>query len=112
MTFHAFVQALFGGGSGGPSLEVPADLDSDRTLITDEAMPGEPPWPLDPALAPMLAESVRALGELLPQGFALRATWAGSPVNQERELSSDELAELVLASQLDEFTRYRVPAHD
>jgi hypothetical protein len=50
------------------------------------------------------------LGELLPQGFGLRATWAGSKVRQERVLSTNELADLALASQLDEFTRYQVPA--
>jgi hypothetical protein len=100
---------FFGRGTGGPSLEMPADLDSDRQLLSDAAEWDAPAWAMEPSLLPMLAESVRILGERLPQGFALRATWVGSKVRQERVLSSDELAELILASQLNEFTRYRVP---
>ena len=65
---------------------------------------------MEPELLPPFAEAVRVLGEELPQGFALRATWDGSAVCEERTLSADELADLVLASQLNEFTRYRVPA--
>lgn len=49
-------------------------------------------------------------GDSLPQGFTLRATWVGSEVREERDLDADELASIVLASGLNEFTLYRVPA--
>ena len=54
--------------------------------------------------------SARVLGEELSQGFPFRATWVGSDVREERILSAEELADLILALKLNEFTRYRVPA--
>lgn len=81
-----------------------------RELLTDEAEPEAPAWDMDRAHLPAFAESIRILGEELSQGFTLRATWTGSPVRQEQTLTAAELAEVALASQLNEFTRYRVPA--
>jgi hypothetical protein len=52
---------------------------------------------------------MRVLGDELPQGFAFRATWGGSEVRHDVEVDAQRLAELVLASELNEFTRYRVP---
>jgi hypothetical protein len=49
------------------------------------------------------------LADQLSQGFALRATWTGSEVRHEREVTVNELADLALTSQLNEFTRYRLP---
>jgi hypothetical protein len=101
--------ALFGPRVVGPGLAVPDRVDG-RDLLGDDAERDAPAWAMTPELLAPFAEAVRVLGELLPQGFALRATWVGSEVREERVLGADELAQVVLASQLNEFTRYRVPA--
>ena len=88
---------------------MPDALDSDHHLLSDEAEWDAPVWAMQAELLPPLAEAIRVLGEQLPQGFAFRATWVGSDVREERILSADELANLILASQLNEFTQYRVP---
>lgn len=54
--------------------------------------------------------TIRVLGEVLTQGFDLRATWAGSPVEREVSLSAQDLAEIAKSSRLNQFTLYRVPA--
>ncbi|HEX5979968.1 MAG TPA: hypothetical protein VFY52_02660 [Thermoleophilaceae bacterium] len=96
---------------GGPRLSMPDGLDGDRHLLTDDAEWDAIAWTMQPELLPALAEAIRVLAEKLPQGFALRATWVGSEVREVRVLSAGELIELVLASQLNEFTSYRVPPH-
>jgi hypothetical protein len=101
--------ALIGPRGAGPALRMPENV-GDRHLLSDAAEWEAPAWAMEPELLPAFAEAVRVLGDELPQGFALRATWVGSEVREERVLSADELAELVLASQLNEFTRYRVAA--
>ncbi len=102
--------ALFGPRIVGPSLWMPEEFESGQHVLTDATAWDEPTWDMDPELVPKLAEAIRLLGELVPQGFSFRATWVGSDVREERSLSADDLAETVLASQLNEFTRYRVPA--
>ena len=57
---------------------------------------------------PLLAGTIRVLGEELAQGFVFRATWVGSPVREDVELDAEELARIVQRSGLNEFTRYRV----
>jgi hypothetical protein len=79
-------------------------------LLTDEAEPEAPYWDMNAAELPALAATLRVLGDELPQGFGFRATWTGSEVREERVLGADELAEIALASRLNEFTLYRVPA--
>ncbi len=93
----------------GPALRMPENV-ADVHLLSDEAEWDAPAWAMEPELLPPFAEAVRVLGEELPQGFALRATWVGSEVREKRVLGAHELAELVLASQLNKFTRYGVPA--
>lgn len=100
---------IFGPRETGPELWMPEQLDSDRHLLSDEATWDAAAWVMEPALLPSLAAAVRLLGELLPQGFSFRATWAGSEVRREQVLNAEELVEMVLASKLNEFTRYRVP---
>ena len=90
---------------------MPGEFDGDRHLVTDDAEWDAIAWTMDPELLPALAEAMRVLGEKLPQGFALRATWVGSEVREVRVVSADELIDLVLASRLNEFTSYRVPPH-
>ena len=102
--------ALFGPREVGAALWVPEKLDSDRQLLSDDAEWAAPACAMKPELLPSFADAIRVLGEELTQGFALRATWGGSEVREERILSAEELADLVLASQLNEFARYRVPA--
>lgn len=87
---------------------MPAALDRDRHLLSDGAVWNAPSWAMRPELLSPLAEAVRVLGAQLPQGFAFRATWVGSEVREERILTADELVDLVLTSQLNEFTRYKV----
>jgi hypothetical protein len=94
----------------GPRLSMPGELDGDRHLLADAEWDAIA-WTMDPELLPSLAEAIRVLAEELPQGFALRATWVGSEVREVRVLSAGELVDLVLASRLNEFTSYRVPAH-
>jgi hypothetical protein len=77
--------------------------------LSDEAEWDAQAWAMRPELLPPLAEAARVLGEQLPQGFAFRACWVGSEVREERILSAAELADLILASRLNEFTLYRVP---
>jgi hypothetical protein len=81
-----------------------------RNLLTDEATWDAPAWDMEPELLPSLAETIRVLVDELPQGFTLHATWAGAEVvTEERVVSADDLVALVLASRLNELTRYRVP---
>ena len=90
--------------------EMPASTGDGRHILSDDAIWDAPAWAMVPELLPLLAETTRVLADELPQGFALRATWVGSEVRQEVEIDAERLAELVLASELNEFTRYRVPA--
>ena len=64
---------------------------------------------MEPEARRKLAETLRWLGTELQQGFTFRATWLGSPVEDEVVVSADELAALAADSKLNEFTRYRVP---
>lgn len=79
-----------------------------RHLLSDDAEWDAPAWAMQPDFLAPLAGAIRVLGELLPQGFTFRATWVGSEVREERDLTADELAGIALSSQLNEFTRYRV----
>lgn len=101
--------AIFGPREVGPALWMPEQLDKGHHLLSDEAEWDAPAWAMEPELLPRFAEAIRILGEELPQGFTLRATWVGSEIREERELDADDLADLALASSLNEFTRYRVP---
>jgi hypothetical protein len=101
--------ALLGPREVGPTLSMPEQLDSGRHLLSDHATWDAPAWAMEPDLLPLLAEAVRVLGDELPQGFSLRATWVGSEARHEHVLTADNLVGLVLASRLNEFTSYRVP---
>ena len=101
-------RTLFGPRFEDPGLSLPDQIDG-RHLLRDDAEWDAAAWAMDAQLLPALADAVRTLGELLPQGFTLRATWVGSEVREERVLSAEELADIVVASGLNEFTRYRVP---
>jgi hypothetical protein len=66
--------ALFGPREAAPALRMPENV-GDRHLLSDAAEWDAPAWAMEPELLPPFAEAVRVLGEELPQGFALRATW-------------------------------------
>ncbi len=100
--------AVLGQRETPPTLSMP-DANGGRDLLSDQAEVGAPAWRMDPDLLPRLADTIHILGEELAQGFALRATWAGSPVRYERLVTATDLALLALACQLNEFTVYRVP---
>jgi hypothetical protein len=100
--------ALFGRHDVGPTLRMPEQL-GDRHLLSDEAEWDASALAMEPDLLPALADAIRVLGGELPQGFSLRATWTGSEVRYDCVLTVEELAGLVLASGLNEFTCYRVP---
>lgn len=102
---------LLGPRNDQPELSLP-DADNGRHLLSDHAEWDAPVWAMEPDLLPRLAATVHLLDEQLPQGFALRATWTGSVVRRERQVTATELAQLILASQLNEFTRYRVPPQE
>ena len=103
--------AVFGPREAGPTISMP-DTDNGRHLLSADAVWDAPAWAMEPDLLPRLAQTVAVLGEELPQGFSLRATWSGSEVRHERLVATNDLASLVLASQLNEFTLYRVPPRD
>ena len=94
---------------GRLTLRMPDSVGDGRHILSDDATWDAPAWAMAPELLPLLAETMRVLADELPQGFAFRATWVGSEVRHEVEIDAQRLAELVLASELNEFTRYRVP---
>jgi hypothetical protein len=94
---------------GEVELYVPDAL-GDQHILTDDAMWDADAWEMEPSLLPLLADTIRILGEAVPQGFSFRATWVGDEVREDVELNAEALAGLALASRLNEFTRYRVPA--
>jgi len=81
-------------------------------LLTDEAEWDAPAWDMDPQLLPLLAATIDVLADALPQGFAFRATWTGSEVRAERDLSAAQLRDVILSSSLNGFTRYVVRQAD
>jgi hypothetical protein len=99
-------------GMGRPVLRMPDKDDNGNDLLSHQAEWSAPAWAMEPKALPSFAEAIRILGEELSQGFALRATWVGSPVRNEQVLSAEDLARLALDSRLNEFTRYRVPPRD
>lgn len=102
---------LLGPRNDPPELSLP-DAENGRHLLSDHADWDAPAWAMEPDLLPRLAATIHVLDEQLPQGFALRATWTGSVVRHELQLTANELAKLTVASQLNEFTRYRVPPQE
>ncbi len=98
-----------GRARGRLRLGMPESIGDGRHILSDDAIWDAPAWAMAPDLLPLLAETMRVLGDALPQGFAFRATWVGSEVRHEVEIDAQRLAELVLVSELNEFTRYRVP---
>src|SRR6266545_468733 len=82
----------------GPALRMPENV-ADVHLLSDEAEWDAPAWAMEPELLPPFAEAVRVLGEELPQGFALRATWVGSEVREKRVLG-EHLGQLQVAALL------------
>lgn len=63
---------------------------------------------LEPPLLPALEHGLQIVAEHCPDGFDFRATWSGSPIERTLAVDLSALLELVRASQLNEFTRYRV----
>jgi len=100
--------ALAGPGHVPPRLDMPAEQPGLGHLLSDDADWDAPSWAMRGDLLPALAESIRILGEHLPQGSTFQATWVGSEVRHVRVLTAAQLAEVVLASALNEFTRYVV----
>lgn len=68
----------------------------------------ETSWRLRPDARPRLAATVRILAAQHPAPFTFRATWSGSPIERDEELTAGELARLVAGDQLNDHTRYRV----
>jgi hypothetical protein len=104
--------AVFGPRAVGPALWMPEQRADGQDLLGDEAMWDAPAWEMEWSVLPSFADAIRVLGEELPQGFTLWATWSGSWVEQEHVMSADELADLAAASLLHEFTPYRVPPRE
>ncbi len=67
-------------------------------------------WKLRPDALPRLVALIDILARISPAGFTFRATWAGSPIERTIELPATKLATLVSAQQLNDHTRYVIPA--
>lgn len=79
----------------GPILAVTAERDAATIDLRHDAIP-------------RLIDTVRILGEHLPDGFVFRATHSGSPIRLDETVSVDGLATIIAEGQLNEFTRYLV----
>jgi hypothetical protein len=86
------IQAADGTGS---ILAVTAERDADTIDLRHDAIP-------------RLVDTVRILGEHLPEGFVFRATHSGSPIQRDATVSVEGLATLIADGHLNEFTRYLV----
>lgn len=82
--------------SGGPALALEAERDADTLVMREDA-------------AARIATTIEILGDHFPEGFTFRATYSGSPVRHDETLAATDLAALIRASGLNEFTRYTVP---
>jgi hypothetical protein len=88
-------------------LELATEDPSGHVLVDPETW-DEDRWRLRSDARPRLTATLRVLAELHPEPFDFRATWAGSPIEQDEELTVDELARLISADALHDHTRYRV----
>jgi hypothetical protein len=99
---------LFRSGMAVPAaLGIPEEVEG-RHVLSDAAEWDAPAWDFEHDVRPRLARTLRILGEHLPQGFSLRATWIGDEVRDERTVTAEALAQLAADSELNEFTRYVV----
>lgn len=98
----------FGLTKGYPTvLELPTEDGRGHVLLTPDEW-NEERWELRPDARPRLARTIEILAAEHPAGFVFRATWSGSPIEQDQRLSASELVELILADRLNDHTRYRV----
>lgn len=65
-------------------------------------------WVLRPDARPRLVATIEIVAAAHPSPFAFRATWSGSPIERDEELTARELAALIATDQLHDHTRYRV----
>lgn len=90
-----------------PSLTI--DHERDRVpVLSDQADWDETAFTLDERGRELLAQTISILDDELTGSWSLRACWVDDPVRHERDVTADELAELVRSSGLDRTTRYRV----
>lgn len=88
-------------------LELPT-ADGRGHVLVDPATWDEERWRLRPDARARLANTLRILATEHPAPFVFRATWSGSPIEQDQHVTSDELVDLILGDQLNDHTRYRV----
>lgn len=88
-------------------LELATEDDRGHVLIAPDVW-DEERWRLRPDAHERLATTLAILAEEHPAPFTFRATWSGSPIERDEELTASELATLIRADQLNDHTRYRV----
>jgi hypothetical protein len=79
-----------------------------ESILADDADWNAPAWSMRKEALPKLEATLRCLCKCIPEGFGFVAAWVSDPIEQEQEVSSDELIELVRRSGLNGRTRYRV----
>ena len=77
-------------------------------VLSDHTDWDEPAFTLDELGRELLAQTISILDEALTSTWSLRAYWVGDPLRHEREVTADELSQLVRNSALDRETLYGV----
>ena len=82
--------------------------DGDGGVLSDDADWDASTWAMRPEGIAKLATTLRSLCREIPEGFVFRAAWVGDPVEEEVNLSCDELIDRVERSTLSGRKLYRV----
>jgi hypothetical protein len=79
------------------------------SLLADDAGWNAPYWSMRPEVLEPLVRTLEAIGEAVPEGFAVAALWVGEAANQEQTVVLEGLTALMRAGRLGTRSRYRVP---
>jgi hypothetical protein len=90
-----------------PVIEV-ATSDDDGTILAPNASRDAAAIAMRVDALPRLALTTKLISDHFPTGYIFRATWSGAPIQVDEHVTPDQLAQLIGASALNEFTRYRV----
>jgi hypothetical protein len=90
-----------------PVIEL-ATSDADGSILAPTAARDAASIDMRAAALPRLALTTKLIADHFPEGYVFRATWSGAPIQIDEHVTPNQLAELIHASALNEFTRYRV----
>ena len=88
-------------------IEIPTE--SGKPALSDDAERDAEALAMRPEAAARIATTLEIIGDHFPDGFVFRATYSGSPVQYDEDVSVEDLAARVRGCALNEFTRYTVP---